>query len=210
MKIIIGGVKERLQNRRGKKEKKGCIRMVFNAYSNGVPTELMYYKGDYYIGGTKLTLKDEYIQSHKYNNKKLWKYAKFGYKLTYNNRPAYFFWRTKHSLAELHSMGYHGGESLRACMRDYAPGFVVYSYELENAIEEITDPIKLSKEENTAINKAIMDMIEHPKRDWDDPTLLALWIIYIAVMIGSLIFNEFYIIWIIASIAFYYIREGML
>lgn len=183
--------------------------MLFNTYTDGDPRSFMYYKEDYYINGTKITLKDDYIESRKFNGDKLWKYARFDHQTTCKNQTAYFFCRDKYQIYELYDMGY-SKEEISACRQDYAPYFVLTASELEGAIEEITYPIKLSKEETTVINNAIIDMIDKPKRDWDDPSLLILWIIYIAVMVGSLIFNQFYIIWAIASIAFYYTRKGML
>lgn len=184
--------------------------MLFNTYTDGDPRSFMYYNGEYYIDGTKIALKDEFIKSRKRNGDKLlWKYARFDHQTTYKNQTAYFFCRDKFQTYELYNMGY-SKEEINACKRDYAPHFVLMAWELDSAIEEVTHPIKLSKEETTAVNNAIMDMIEHPKRDWDDPSLLTLWIIYIAVMVGSLIFNQFYIIWAIATVVFYYARKGML
>ena len=94
--------------------------------------------------------------------------------------------------------------------RDYSPYFVVTAWELKSMIQEFTKPIKLSDVQKEAMNQAIMDMIEHPKKDWDYPELIIGWIVYIAAMVGSLIFNEFYIPWIISTCVFYVYRKGVL
>ena len=48
------------------------------------------------------------------------------------------------------------------------------------------------------------------KSDFDSPVLIALWIVYILVMMGSLIFKQFYPIWPVVSYIFYEIRKGIL
>lgn len=183
--------------------------MLFNTYTDGDPRSFMYYNGEYYIDDTKIAFKDKYIETNKSHGKKIWKYARFAYQITGNNQISYLFCIDKCAMHDLFEMGY-SVEEVKTFKRDHALQVILTASELEDAIEEITYPIKLSREETTAVNNAIMDMIEHPKRDWDDPSLLALWVGYIAVMVGSLIFNQFYIIWAIASVVFYYIRKGML
>lgn len=180
---------------------------LFKPNTGGDPRSFMYYKGEYYIDGSEITLKDEYIKNHTFNGLKLWKHARFSHKAIYNNQMAYFFNRSKYSLCDLLEMGYRDNKEMAACRRDYAPYFVVTALELENAIESFTYPIKLSQEEQDAINKAIDDMIENPKQDWDYPQMIVLWLVYIITMIGSLIFNEFYIVWVLASLIFFKLRK---
>jgi hypothetical protein len=165
----------------------------------------MYYKGEYYINGTEVMLSDKYIEQHKYNNKKLWKQAYFHHKIINNGCATYFFCVINLDWSSLKKIGL----DIKA-KDDYASYFVVEALDLDWAIEEITKPIKLSKEETEARNKAIEYMIEHPKRDWDYPELLGMWLVYIIVLLGSLIFKEFYIIWIVATYIFYKTRKGIL
>lgn len=179
--------------------------MLFNTHVNGDPRSFMYYKGEYYVNGTEIILSDKYIEQHKYNNKKLWKQAYFHHKIINNGRTTYFFCVTNLDWSSLKKIGL----DIKA-KDDYASYFIIEARDLDWAIAEITKPIKLSKEENEAINKAIEDVVENPKSDWDYPELRILWIAYIAVMIGSLIFNHFYILWAIASYVFFTWRKGVL
>ena len=94
--------------------------------------------------------------------------------------------------------------------KDYASYFIIEAYKIESVINKITKPIKLTKEENEKIQECIIDLIEHPKTDLDYPKLLAAWIIYIIIMIASLIFNQFYIIWFVASYIFFMWRKDIL
>ena len=178
-------------------------------YTNNDPREFMYYKGEWYINGTEITLTDSYMKTHKFYDKKLWKHARFHHVTQYNNQTSYFFCRCKNTFCDLVEMGYRDSKERRKCQTDYAPYFVITSSELESAIEEFTKPIKLSKQESDAIKKCIEDMIEHPKHDWDYPELIVAWIVYIVAMAGSLIFNEFYIPWIVATYIFFTYRKGI-
>ena len=167
--------------------------MLFNNSTNGDPRSFFYYRGDFYINGTEITLKPEYINTHRWNGKKLWKYARYDHQTTYNGQISYFFCASKFDWLSLNGMG------LDMTVRDdYAPYFVVSALELENAIAEITKPIKLKREET----EAILDNIVKPKSDLEEPGLVVLWLVYIAVLIGSLIFKQFYLIWAIATIFF--------
>lgn len=175
--------------------------MLFNTSTNGDPRSFFYYKGDYYINGTEIILKDEYINSHQWNGKKLWKYARYDHQTIYNGRVAYFFCRSRSDWLSLNGMGL----DVKA-KNDYAPYFVVDALDIEDAIEEFTKPIKLERSET----EAILEAITKPKSDFDNPALLVLWIIYLAVMVGSLIFKQFYIIWAVASFLFLKYRKEML
>ena len=179
------------------------VHMIFN--QPGDFSEILYYEGDYYSNGTEIIVSDEYINTHTFNGKKIWKYAYFGNKTIYNGRTAYFFWASKRTWLDHRVLGID-----YSTYNDYTPYFVVTALELPCMIQEFTKPIKLSEQHKEAVNKAIMDMIEHPKRDWDYPELLIGWIVYIIVMVGCLIFKEFYIPWIIASYIFYEYRKGVL
>lgn len=175
--------------------------MLFNTYVDGDPREFMYYNGDIYINGTEITLTDEYINNNTYNGKKIWKHAYFKCKCNPNGLNAYMFVPIKLDWLSLHHMGLDP-----KAKDDYAPYFVIYAFSLDCAIEEITKPIKLTSEQTDAVMKAIVE----PKSDFDSPVLIGLWIVYILVMMGSLIFKQFYLIWPIVSYIFYEIRKGIL
>ena len=175
--------------------------MVFNTYTNGDPRSFFYYKGDYYINGTEVVLTDEYINSHTWNGLKLWKYAKYDHQVVNNGSVAYFFCINKADRLALYAMGLDVNTT-----KNYAPYFVVRAIDIDYAIQEFTKPIKLSRETTEAIKEAIVTT----KSDFDNGWLIVMWIVYIAVMLGSLIFKQFYIIWIIASVLFFKWRREML
>ena len=169
--------------------------MLFNNSTGGDPRSFFYYKGDYYINGTEITLKDEYINTHSWNGKKLLKNARYDHQTTYNGQISYFF--SAGSRFDWYSTEKIGN--------DYAPYFVVSAMELENAIEEVTHPIKLPREQT----EAILNNIATPKSELEDPKVIVSWLIYIAVLVGSLIFKQFYIIWIIATVLFFKYKKGL-
>lgn len=175
--------------------------MLFNTSTTGDPRSFFYYKGDYYINGTEIILTDEYINKHQWNGKKLWKYAKYDHQVNYNGRISYFFCRSKCDWLSLNGMGLD-----IKTQNDYACYFVIDALDIEKAIQEFSHPIKLERSETEAIKEAIVT----PKSDLDDTGVMILWIAYIVVMIGSLIFKQFYLIWIVASVLFFTWRKEML
>lgn len=76
----------------------------------------------------------------------------------------------------------------------YKTSILVNQFEIDTFVGEITIPIEVE------IGKDNTPFI--PKKDWEDKNMLMAWIVYIVVMIGSLIFKQFYIVWIIATIIF--------
>lgn len=172
--------------------------MLFNNSTNEDPRSFFYYKGDFYINGTEIILKDDYINTRLWNGKKLWKYARYDRQTVYNGQVSHFFCSSRFDWVSFNRMGLDNKEK-----QNYAPYFVVSAIELENAIEEITKPIKLDRAET----EAMLENMATPKRTLGNPQHLVLWGIYIAVLIGSLIFNEFYIIWVIATFIFLKLKD---
>lgn len=175
--------------------------MILNTYTNGDPRSFFYYKGDYYINGTEIMLKDTYINNHKCNGRKLWKYAKYHHQTYYDGSVAYFFCISRCDWISLYRMGLD-----EHITDDCAGFFVIKALELEYAIQEITKPIKLER----AQTEAILEAIAKPKSDLDNTGVILLWAAYIFVLIGSLIFRQFYLIWIVASILFIKYRKELL
>lgn len=208
MSNTIGGDRERLQNKREEQEKthlpmfKRGELIIMTSYSTlGSPVSLFYYKEDYYYNKTEIVLADTYIKSHKFNGKPLWKYAKFDHKIMSNGKVLYFFCRCKDDWLTLRDMGIDA-----KTMDEYATFFTIDAFELENAIQEILKPIKMEKEKVDKVKEAMIT----PKHDWDYPTLMFWWVIYIIAMIASLIFRQFYIIWGVASYLFFKYRKEIL
>ena len=178
--------------------------MMFRTYTEGDPREFMYFNGEYYINGSEIVLSDEYIATHTFYGKPLWKYAKFDHKTFYNNQTAFFFCASRNDWLSFNGMGLDPNTRY-----DYAPYFVVTVSELSSAIKEFSKPIKLSQEETEARNKAIEELITNPKSDFDYPELIIGWILYIAALVGFLIFKEFYILWAAATFIFFKYRKGI-
>ena len=171
------------------------------------PRQFMYYNGDWYLNGTEVELSSEFMESYEQiHGKKLWKYARFGKKII----NGYLFWRCKCIYWELWGLGINDKKEIEKIQDETEPFFVIDNLELEYAIKTFTKPIKMSKEEQELRQKAIEYMIEHPKKDWDYPELQIMWVAYIITMIGSLIFNHFYLIWVVASFLFFKYRTKIL
>ena len=165
--------------------------MFFHQSVNGDPRSFMYYKGDIYINGTEITFSDDFIKNTLVDGKKIWKYARFDHQETnVYGELVYFFSPCKFDWLSLNKMGLNPN-----VMRDYSPYVRVNAFNIESAIEEITHGIKLERKQT----EAVLDAIATPKSDFEYPGLVILWIAYIAVLLGSLIFNQFYIIWAIAT-----------
>lgn len=175
--------------------------MTSKECANYDPRSFFYYKGDYYINGTEIVLSDYYINTHTWNGRKLWKYARYDHQTLNNGSVAYFFCINRSDWLSLREMGLdpHAAD-------DYAPYFVIRALDLESAIQEFAKPIKLNRVQTEVIKQAIVTT----RSDFDNATLIVLWLIYIFVMIGSLIFKQFYIVWIIASVIFFKCRREML
>ena len=175
--------------------------MLFNTSTTGDPRSFFYYKGDYYINGTEIILKDSYIKNHTWNGQKLWKYALYDHQTTYNGQTCYFFRQSRCDGLSLNSMGLDANER-----SNYAPYFLVSSLDLESAIGEIAHAIKLER----AQTEAIIEAVTQPKSEFDNNIMLVLWAVYIIAMFGSLIFKQFYILWAIESFLFFKFRKEML
>ena len=137
--------------------------MAKDVYSGGTdPRSFFYYKGDYYINGTEVTLSDNYINIHKrkWSGENLWKYARYDRQVVYNGRIAYFFCISKYDWSFVRSLGVHP-----SVINEYEQFFLIYAIDIDSAIETITKPLKLRREQTDAIMKAIVT----PKRDLDSP-----------------------------------------
>ena len=160
-----------------------------------------YYKGDFYLHGTHVTLSDSWINSHQFQGKKPWKYMRFDHRIIDGGIVYLFFYSDKTDWLSLKKMGLELKD-----INNYELFFSIKALDIEKAIEEITKPIKLDRAETEAIKQSLTE----PQHDWDNNGLVIAWIVYIAAMVGSLIFKQFYILWIVISIIFYQVRKDML
>lgn len=176
--------------------------MVYNKNACGDPRSFMYYKGQYYINGTVIEIADDYINTNLFNGKKFWKYVRFDRQINNCGSILYSFCAVKIDILSLRAMNMDRRETNK-----YALYFTIPAWHIDSAIGKITKAICLTEEESNAINNSLLDTIEHPKSDWSYPSLRIAWIVYIFVLIASLIFNQFYIIWIIATFVFFKWRK---
>ena len=144
-----------------------------------VPT--FYYNGNFYSCGTKIKLKQKYLDTHTYNREPIWPYAKFDNKVI-RNHTTYFVFK----IADIDT---HGE------WRRYSGYFLICATNLEDAIEKIISPVIINIKQNLAYCQT------SEKKNNESKVFTIL--IYICVLIASLIFKEFYIIWAIASFVLY-------
>ena len=170
--------------------------MVFE----GDPRSFMYYNEQYYINGTVVEISEAYRNINNFYGKKIWKYAIFDHKISSANGISYFFCITK--VDELSAQ--------RINVNEYAPYFTVPAWLIDSAVKTIIKPIKLSETECEAIQNGLINAIQNPKYNLRYPKLRFAWMIYVIVLVVSLIFKQFYIVWIIASFIFYKWRKGIL
>ena len=145
------------------------------------------YQNKIYTTNTQIKVAQPYIDSHSEKDAPIWPYARFLRKYIKDNILYYEFNPCKLDLF---------GEWTKSTGM-----FAVKASELTSAIEEIILPIEV---ENVQIT------LPTSKKDWEDNDMMWAWIIYIAVMVGSLIFKQFYIIWAIATIIFFNYRRKRL
>lgn len=177
--------------------------MKYNQNINNDPRSFFYYQDDFYINGTEITLTDQYINSHKINDKKVWKYMRFYKQLNNNGHISYMFIAIKIDWLSLRQMGLDPSAN-----REYSPTAIIEPWELSFAIEEITKPIRLERTQTQAIMSYIEENIIGPKMDWEFPGLMFAWVIYIIIMIGCFAFHHAWILQMVVSLIFIKIRKG--
>ena len=167
------------------------------------PIEYFYYKGQHYGSGTDVVLKDEYINNHTENGKKIWKTARFTNKFMDGNVVKYVFNIRRPDWYDMKQMGISQDE-----MNTYAVWFKIDALMLENAIEEITKPILPPENVTFRVPGFHEDMT--PVKDTEVPELMVAWVVFIAFLVFSLVFKQWYILWPIAGFVFDKIRNEML
>lgn len=153
--------------------------------TDDVNFKYFYYKGQSYTTGTEVKLKQSYIETHKQDGKNIWPYAVFSHRGIRSNPSVYVLWVSKYE--------WNNPEMLKC-----ATTVCIKIEDMEGAIEEIIEPVPIE------LVPAV------PKKDWEVEGMGVLWLIYIAVLFFSLIFRDFYVIWICATYGFFKIRKGLL
>lgn len=144
------------------------------------------YNEKLYGEGTKVKVSQSYIDKHSTEEKQIWHYAEFECRTIINNEVHLYFKITDWYLAPR--------------TINYKAFYFVSTKDLNDFIEEIeTPPIDMEKYEV---------FIPAMRKDWEVKGLMFAWVVYIAAMIGCLIFKDFWIFWIIISIIFDQYRKG--
>lgn len=152
-------------------------------YTNDINLRYFYFNGQSYTTGTEVELTQDYITAHSSIGNKIWRYARFVQK-SYDCKTY-----------KMMKCRYDPYSKERT---DYILYFTIPVHELEQAIKVIVKPVPV---ELVHIN---------PKKDWEVDGMFILWIIYVVILFLSLIFKEFYLIWIATSFVFFNIRKKML
>lgn len=146
-----------------------------------------------HLSGTKIKVKDSFIERKKYHNKSIWKYASFVCKKKCNNVVTLIFCKFDYN------NDFNRDEFLKC--DDY---FHVEILDVNNVIEEyikdFTYKIPMSDDDY----KECYEIITKEKKH--EITIAS--IILLIVMLASLIFNGFIILWIIELILFEVYRNG--
>lgn len=152
-------------------------------YVQGYNYDWFMFKGKAYGYGTKVRIKQSYINSHPENGRYIWKDAWFEKRVGYNSGPFTAWFSRRDTGRDAHNcLGY----------------FTVPYEELENAIEGILIPNEV-------------ELMEVPKfKDWEVEEVLWGWVIYVVVLFFSLIFKEWPVAWAFASFVFFTWRRRML
>lgn len=147
-----------------------------------------FYNKQSYTSGTVVKISKDYQDTHTFNEKPIWKYACFSHRFIKDYKEYYSFVFYDAVYFELSGSEYS----------KYCGIFTITSEDLENAIEGIIKPIPVE----------LIPVI--PKKDWEVDEMWGLWLIYVAVLLFSLIFREFYLIWVAASFIFFNTRKELL
>ncbi|MGN1327237.1 MAG: hypothetical protein ACI4VQ_04115 [Clostridia bacterium] len=168
--------------------------MFFNKSKEDKFFSNFYYNGIYYDKGTRIAFADDYIRDRLYNGKEIPKYMTFWYMIIQKDgTQKYHFAPTQIDLDKCYNEGLNPDFLYRFTNN------IDINEELTNEIiEEIIDPIYLEL------------IPEIKKTDFDCPAVLVGWAIYVVLMIGSLIFKDFYCLWGLISFYFFRWRKAML
>lgn len=142
------------------------------------------YNGIGYASNTKIQVKQHYIDSNVYNGQRIWKYARFQ-----NRHISGEIIYCRFSKCDLDLFG----ESDKCC--GY---FLVPEKDLEMLIEEIIYPIEVKL---IPVQK---------KKDYESSEVMTGWVLVVLVCLISLIFKEWYLVWLCAFIIFFRWRNKKL
>lgn len=142
------------------------------------------YKNNTYTEKTGVKIAQSYIDTHLYDEKKIWKYAMFSHRVVHNNEIFCFFtmYKTDPWCESRNCCGY----------------FLVPEKDIEMAIEEIIKPVPIN----------IIPKVK--SKDCEVGEVVVGWVIYIVVLIFSFILKQWYLVLFWGSIYFFIWRNRKL
>ena len=152
------------------------------------------YKQQFYMHKTRVVLSPDYIGTHANNGKKINRYAWFSHKFWNNGECLYVFYLDR--------------KSQNRDANKYSPCVKINSNDIDIAISEIVYPIVKPDDVNIRFKGLHEDLT--PIKDWEVPELMIAWVVFIAFLLFTLMFKQFYLIWPIAGFVFDKIRGDML
>lgn len=144
---------------------------------------------------TRVALSPDYIATHADNGQKINRYAWFSHKFWDQNGSCFYVFYLDRV-----------GQSHIA--NKYAPVVKILSYDIETAISEIIQGIEQPEDFQIRFKGLHEDLT--PVKDTEVPELMIAWVMFIAFLLFTLVFKQFYLIWPIAGFIFDKIRRDLL
>ena len=135
--------------------------------------QYFFYQGAAYCTGTKVKFERKFIETFTYNGEYIWETAIFSHRVLIDGKSEYVF------------MPY----GIPVCGK-FSGYFYITEMELKNAIEEIIKPINI-------------ELIEKKKKkDCESADVVIGWMLLFVILFFSLIFKEWYLLWMWSIIIF--------
>jgi hypothetical protein len=192
-KTIIGGISELPQNKNAKNANKDCMEVVRPMhhdmyYDYGNAPQYFIYDNKVYTHNTEIQIKQSYRDTNLFDGYKIWSSYKFQYRYMQGSVVYLTFAICNKPLS----------------VKDttfYAITLIVSERDLPNVIESITKPLE--------VTDAVIVPYE-PKKDWEVDGMGTIWCVYLLALFGSLLFKQWYLGWMFATIIFIAKRKEML
>lgn len=151
------------------------------------PDELLEINGNFYDKGTVIKFKKSFTDTYLSRGLKIWPYAGFSRIVLDKNGKKIQYTFSPYKCPSKISNEYSGWIDLN-----------VNEFNNDIVEEVYRKPISANSVR-----------VPQPKSDFEIPGMLTLWAIYIIVMVASMIFRDFIIIWAFASYGFFKLRKEL-
>ena len=144
---------------------------------------------------TRVALSPDYIGTHADNGKRINRYAWFSHKFWDNNGNCFYVF-------------YLDRNGQNSIANKYASCVKIRAGDIENAIIEIVKEVAQPDAFNVRFSGLHEDLT--PIKDTEVPELMVAWVVFIAFLLFTLMFKQFYLICPIAGFILDKIRRDML